>query len=55
MIKTPAYVTRKELKEELIILKRGLKEELSGLEKKLDEKSKKYRDEILTGLDGVMK
>ncbi len=48
MIKTTKYVTKRDLKEALFDLRHGLL-------KALDEKSKKYRDEILNGLDGVMK
>lgn len=41
------FITRPILKTELSILK-------SELETAIDEKNKKYRDEVLTGIDGVM-
>ncbi|MCL4418726.1 hypothetical protein M1146_01335 [Patescibacteria group bacterium] len=51
MKKISNLVTRAVLKEELGITNR----ELRGIIEKMDEKNRKYRDQILTGLDGVMK
>lgn len=47
MTKTPDYVTKSFLKAQL-------KTALNKQTREFDQKSKKYRDEILTGLDEVM-
>ncbi|MEK7159913.1 MAG: hypothetical protein AAB702_00330 [Patescibacteria group bacterium] len=51
MIKTPNYVTKSFLKAELKV---ALNDFRHGLLKELNEKSKKYRDDILTKLDEVV-
>lgn len=41
-------------KKDLLLLKDELENKLNGLEQKLDSNAQRYRDEILTKLDGVM-
>lgn len=48
MPKTTSYVTDSDLRT-------ALSDQEKSILKKMDEKSKKYRDDILKGLDKVMK
>lgn len=48
-------VMKQDLEEKLSGLGGSLREEMSVMEESLDGKNRKYRDEILTGLDKVMK
>jgi len=60
MKKTADYVTRQDLREELVEFKKEFKKELktelkTELREDLGEDIRKFRDEIMTGIDGVMK
>lgn len=47
--------TRKDLKVEISITKVELRGEIREMAEEMDEKNKGYRDQVLTGIDGVMK
>lgn len=55
MKKTQDIVTKDYLNEKLLCLGENLREEISIMGESLDGKNKKYKDEILTGLDKVVK
>lgn len=55
--KTPGLATKSDLKKiekSLRIELLQLEEKMEGMEERIDENARKYRDKILTGLDGVM-
>lgn len=46
--------TEKKLTLEMTLSKYDLRDEMKKMEERIDEKSKKYRDDVLTAIDGVM-
>lgn len=44
-----------KLEEKILGLRENLREEISIMQDHLDDKNRKYKDEVLTGLDKVMK
>lgn len=46
---------QKGLRDEMGLMKQDLEEQMSVMEESLDGKNRKYKDEILTGLDKVVK
>lgn len=55
MKKSDDIVTKQFLEEKFLGLREDLREEISINGDSLDEKNRGYRDQILTGLDRVMK
>lgn len=46
--------TEKKLALEINLSKYDLRDEMNKMEERIDEKSKKYRDDVLTKIDGVI-
>ena len=55
MKKSADIVTKQFLEEKLLDLREDLRDEISINGDRLDEKNRGYRDQILTGLDKVVK